>query len=122
MFDLDGHIVGDLRKLAMKRLDQFRRVANAIEKVRVAKRNMLRAGGHLLADVLEHNFAAHNSKDAFVHRHDGAVAAEMFAAAAGFRGADDSIANARDHEVRVLLKRRHPRAVRYFERQTLERT
>ena len=58
MLDLDGDVVGDVGKFRMKCFDKFHRMAYSVEKVRIAERNMLRAGGHLLANVCNHHFAA----------------------------------------------------------------
>jgi hypothetical protein len=69
----------------MKFFDKIHRVTNAVEEIGVAEGNVLCACGDLLADVLNYNVAADDAKDPFVNGDDGAVAAKMFAAAAGFR-------------------------------------
>jgi hypothetical protein len=68
----------------MQRFYQWNRVAHTIKEIRVAERDVLRTGGDLLANIREHNFAINDAKDAFVHRHNGAMAAKMLATAAGF--------------------------------------
>ena len=85
MFDFYGDVVRHLGKLAVKFFDEIHRVTNAIEKVRITERDVLRARGHLSPNVLHHNVTADDAKDAFVNRDDGAMAAKVFAAATGFR-------------------------------------
>ena len=41
-------------------------------------------GVNLLANVCEHHLRLHHAKSSLVHRHHGAMAAQMFAAPAGF--------------------------------------
>ncbi len=121
MLDLDRHVVADPRKFAVKRLHKLHRVPDPIEKVRIAKRNMLRPRRHLLANVRKHHLAAHNSKHAFVHRHDRTVPAKMFAPAAGLRRSHHAIAVARNHQMRIFLQPRHPRSIRHLKRQPIQR-
>src|SRR5216684_428151 len=64
---------------------KFHGVADAVKEVWIAEGDVLRPGGHLAANVFEHHVLADNSEDSFVNRHDGAMAAEMLAAAARFR-------------------------------------
>src|SRR6266851_5724605 len=85
VFDLDGHIIGHVGKFAVKLLDEFHGMTNAIKKIRIAKSNVLRSRGHLPANVFEHDVAADDSKDSFVDRHDGAMPAKVLATAACFR-------------------------------------
>ena len=85
VLDFYGDVVGYVGKFTVKFFDKLHRVTNAIEEVRIAEGNVLRALGDLLADILHHDVAADDSKHAFVNRDDGAMAAKVFAAAAGFR-------------------------------------
>ena len=85
VLDFYGDVVGHVREFAMKFFDQRNGVADAIEKIWIAERNVLRAGGHLAANVFQYNFARHDAENSVVHRHDRAMAAQMLAAAAGFR-------------------------------------
>jgi hypothetical protein len=101
----------------MKRLDEFHGVTDAVEEIRIAEGDVLRAGGHLAANVFEHHLAADDSKHALVNRHDRAVAAKMLAAAARFRRANDAKAISGNNEVRVLLHRRHSGSIRHLELQ-----
>ncbi len=105
----------------MKFLNEIHSVTDAIEEVRIAEGNVLRAGGHLLADILHHDVAADDSKDAFVNRDDGTMAAKMFAAAAGFRRADEAESAAGNDEMSVLFDGRHIRAVWDFKIEAFER-
>src|SRR6266403_3871663 len=92
VLDLDRYVVGELRKFPVEFLNEFHGVANAVEEVRIAERNVLRAGSRLAAHVLANNVAADDSKDTFIDRHDWTVPAKMFATAAGFRRTHDAIA------------------------------
>src|SRR6266566_1847255 len=79
MFDLDRDVVAQPRKLAVQRLHDSDRMPNAIEKIRIPKRDVPRPARHLLPHVFEHNFALHHAKIAFVHRHNRTVTAQTFA-------------------------------------------
>src|SRR6266404_5613701 len=91
----------------MKRRNEFHGVTDAVEEIRIAEGDVLRAGGHLAANVFEHHLAADDSKDALIDRHDGAMAAKMLAAAARFRRTNDAKAISGNDEMRILLHRGH---------------
>src|SRR5580704_18548740 len=116
MFDLNGDVVGDRGKFFVKQFDNFQRMPDAVKKIRIAKRYMLRPGGDLAADILEHHFTLHDSKNPFIDRYNRAVAAEMLAAAAGFRRAHHTITSARDREMRVCFDGREAATIRHLER------
>src|SRR5665213_3489245 len=84
VLDLDGYVVAEIWEFFVQRFDYRQRVRGAVEEIGIAEADVLRAGGDLLADVFEHYFALHDAERAVVHRDNWAVAAEMFAAAAGF--------------------------------------
>src|ERR1700682_2795721 len=98
-----GDVIGHVREFAVKFFDERNGVAYAIKKVRVAERDMLRTRGYLMANVLKYNFSRHDPENAVVYRHDGAMAAQMLASAAGFRRADNAITVARNNEMSVFL-------------------
>src|SRR5437868_11463185 len=81
---------------------------------------MLRASSDLLADVGEDDLAVHDAEDTFIDRHDGAMAAEMFATAAGLGGTDDAKAIAGNYEVGVLRDGRQVDAIGDLELEALE--
>src|SRR5258706_6880366 len=83
MLDLDGRVVGDERKLAMQFLNDAHRVGGSIEEIGIAEGDVLRAGGDLLANIVQHYVALDDAEVALINRHNRAVAAQMFAAAAG---------------------------------------
>ena len=68
----------------VQRLDDGHRVAGAVEEIGIAEGDVLRAGGDLAANVFEHDIGLHDAKHAAVDGYDGAVAAEMLAAARRF--------------------------------------
>lgn len=121
MLDFYGHVVRDAGKVAVKFFDQFEGVADAVEKIGIAKRDVLCARGDLLADILQDGVAADDAKNAFVYGHDWTMPAEMFAAAAGFRRTNKPEAAAGNDEVSVFLDGRKAGAVRNFERKAFER-
>src|SRR5262245_20616806 len=53
VFDFDGYVVRELRKLPMQVLDDADSVSNAVEKVWISKRDVLRTGSDLLANIGE---------------------------------------------------------------------
>src|ERR1700687_4730078 len=114
MLDFYGCVVSDLGEFAMELLHQRNRMADAIEKVWIAKRNMLCAARDLPADVFHHNFAWHDAKNTVVYRHNRAVPAQVLASPASFRGAYNAVAVAGNNQVRVLLHLRQTRAVRHL--------
>ncbi len=69
----------------MQGFDERNGMPNSIEKIWIAERDVLRASCHLLPNVRENHFPVHDAKNAIVYRHNRAMAAEMFAPAAGFR-------------------------------------
>src|SRR5271154_2988407 len=101
MLNLYGGVVGDLRKFAMKGFDNGNGMTDRIEKIGIAKSDMLRPRGYLLANTRQHDFRVNQSKRAVVDGNDGTVAAVMFAAAAGFGVADGTMFAAGKNEMRV---------------------
>jgi hypothetical protein len=85
----------------MQRFHQWNRVARTVEKIRIAKSDVLRSGGNLLADICQYYFAIDNPKDSVVHRHDRAVPTEMLATAARFGVTGDAMLSAWQNQMRV---------------------
>ncbi len=121
MLDLDGHVVGDVRKFAVERFYKLHRVPDSVEKIRIAKRNVLRAGRYLLANIRKHDLAVHNAKNALVHRDNRTVPAKMLATTAGFRRSDHSITIARNNQVSIFLELGHSGTIRHLKVQPLQR-
>src|SRR5580693_3044376 len=101
MLDLDRCVVGELREFAMQLFNERYRVAYTIKKIGVAKGDVLRAGGDLLADIREDDFAIDDAKDPVVHRHDRAVPTEMLAASARFGVTGDAMFAVGQDQMRV---------------------
>ena len=101
VLDFDDGVVGEAGKFAMQRCDEGKGVADAVEKIGIAERDVLRASGNLLADVREDDFAIHDTKHAVVNGDNGTVAAEMFAAAAGFGEANGAVFAGGQNQMRV---------------------
>ena len=72
----------------------------AVEKIGIAESHVRRARGDLLANIVEHDVALHHAKLALINRHDRTMAAQMFAAAAGF-GVSDGLADAAVSEMGI---------------------
>ncbi len=69
---------------AMQRVHDSHGVRGPVEEIGIAEGDVLGARGHLLANVGEHDLRLHHAKTSLIHRHHGAMAAQMFAASAGF--------------------------------------
>lgn len=91
VLDLDSRVVTDRGKFPVKLLHQFHRVANSVEKIRIAESNVLRPGGNLLANIFKHDLAVYHAENAVVDRNDRAVAAKMLASSARFRVAGNAV-------------------------------
>src|SRR5579864_389103 len=120
VLDFYGYVVGHIRKFAVESFDEFDGMANAVEEIGIAKRNVLRASSHLATNIFKNNVAADDAKHAFVNGHNRTVAAKMFAAAAGFGGANDAIAVTGNDEVSVLFHQGQTCTVRHFKVQAFE--
>jgi hypothetical protein len=99
----------------MERPHQCDGVADAVEEIGIAKRDMLRARRHLAANILQHDVALHDAELPLVDRHNRTMPAQVLAAAAGFRIAHRAPRSAGKHELRVLRQRRQTAAVRHEE-------
>src|SRR5271154_3471343 len=111
MFNLDGDVVGQLRKFAMQRLNNRQRMRGTIEKVRIAEGNVLRPSLNLLANIFQYHVAIDNPKCAVVNRHNRAVTAVMLAAAAGFRITNRARLPGGHDEPRIFLEWDHSSAI-----------
>ena len=85
VFDLDGHVVGQVREFRMQRPNQTHGVAGPVEEIRVAEGDMARPRRHLVADVCQDHAGVHHAEAPAVDGHHRTVPAEMLAPAAGFR-------------------------------------
>ena len=84
MLDLDRDVVRDLRKLRMERARDGNGVADAVEEVRVAERDVSGARGDLPSDVRHDDLRGHYPEAPVVDGHNRAVTAAVLAAAARF--------------------------------------
>src|SRR5262249_17567647 len=81
VLDLYGDVIGEVRKLPVQLAHDVLGMRNAIEKIRVAKSNVLSPCRNLLPDIADHNFSRNDAKLAGINRDDGTVPAKMFASA-----------------------------------------
>ena len=86
-------------------------MAGAIEKIGVAERDMLSAGGHLGANVFKDDIPLHNTEAALVDRDHGTMAAQVLAPAAGL-GIPHAPCAAVHGQLRICFERRQAAAVR----------
>ena len=114
MLHLDGDVVAEPGPLRVQRFDDGDGVAGAVEEIGVAESDVGGAGGHLAADVLEHDIRLHDAEEAAVDGDHGAVAAEVLAAAGGF-GVADAAGAVLDDELRVGAERGQALAVGHQE-------
>jgi hypothetical protein len=121
MLDFYRDIVAHVGKFAMQLADNGERVRAAVEKVGIAKGDVLGSRANLPADVFEHNLSWDDAKNTVVDGHNRAVTAEMLAAAAGLGVTRDEMAAAGQHHVRVFVQRRKASAVGHDEMKTIER-
>ena len=89
--DLHGDVVGELGEAGVECADQRQGVARAVEEVRVAEGQVLRAGGNLLRHVREDHLLGDDAEAPVVDRDHRAVAAGVLAAAAGLGVAGDPL-------------------------------
>ena len=103
-----------LGKLAGEPLDDRHRVADTVEEVRVAERDVPGARRDLRANVGHDDVDRDDAESAVVDRHDRTVAAPVLAAAAGL-GVAGRPAFAAPLQRRVLRERRQSAAIRHEE-------
>src|SRR5579862_1178695 len=103
VLDLDGGVVGETRKLLMQCLHDAHGVRGAVEKIRIAERDMLGSRPHLLPDVLDHHLGLNDPKRASIDRYDRTMPAQMFASPTGF-GVTGELGVAADAQLGVLFE------------------
>ena len=114
MFNFDGGVVGELRMLGVKGFDDARGVGDAVKKIGITEGDVFGAGLHLLANVRQDDFLRDDAKLAVVNRDDGAMAAEVFAAARGFGVTGGAMLAGRENDVRVFFQGRKAGSVGNF--------
>src|SRR5690348_122622 len=120
VLDLDCNVEGKLRKFPVHGFNNGKRMGGSVEEIRIAKTDMLGAGLNLFANVFEYNLPLHNPEDAVVNGNNGAMAAQVFAPAAGFRVAGNFESSVWHQEVGVLAERRKIGAIWRDEAEALE--
>ena len=120
VLDLRGEVEGDRREARVERGGHPQRVAGPVQEVGITERDVRDALCDLAPDVVEHDLERYGEEAAAIERGDGAMAAEVQAAARRFRVAGEPLA-ARLREARVALRRRQPAAARDREVELLER-
>src|SRR5487761_438477 len=90
--------------LVVQRRYNVQRVPDAIEKIRVAKRDVPRTRGHLAANIFKHYLRLHHTKSSAIDRRHRAVSAQVLAAAARLRIADHTRPAARMLKMRVTCE------------------
>src|ERR1041384_6544533 len=90
MFNLNGHIVGQLWKFRMQCLHQGDGMPDTVKKIRIAEGDVLSPGRDLLSDILQDHVTLHNAKTSLIDRHNRAMAAQVLTATARLGVARDS--------------------------------
>src|ERR1039458_10403869 len=90
VLDLDGDVVSQRGPFAVEGLDDGDSMAGAVEEIGVAEGDVLRAGGHLPADVLQYHLPLHDAENTPIDRDHRAMPADEFAAPAGFGGSGEA--------------------------------
>ena len=67
VLDLDCDVVGERRPFAVECFKDRDGVARTVEEIGVAEGDVLRAGGDLAANVLEHDFGLHDAEETAVY-------------------------------------------------------
>src|SRR5258705_9728397 len=86
-------------------------MAGAVEKIGVAKGDVFSAGGHLLANIGQHDLMLHDTEASVVDRHNGAMSAQVFATPAGLGVTDRHMLSVAGDEVSILVQPGQPGAV-----------
>jgi len=94
-------------------LQHAQRVGGAVEKIRVAEGDVLRACHHLLFDVGQHYVHLDRAELALIHRHHRAMPAQVLAAARGLGKADNFFAAVGQVEVGVAGEFGQSAAIRW---------
>src|SRR5258705_6881837 len=105
MLDLDRDVVGEARELIAEMLNDPPGVRRAVEKIRIAEADVLRACLNLRADVVDDDVDRHCIKASLVDRHNRTVSAQMFAPARGV-GASNRTRRAIGHLQRCVTSER----------------
>ncbi len=97
MLDFDRDVISKRREFTVHLPNDAHAMRGTVKKVRIPERDVLCSGFHLLPYVREDNISRNHAKMAVIHRHDRAVAAEMFTAAARLRVPGDAFRYAIEH-------------------------
>jgi len=121
MLDLYRCIVGEVGEFLVELFDQWDAVTDSVEEVGIAKGDVFGAHLHLLRDVLDDNVSLNDSEFSSVDRDNGAVSAEVLAAACGLGVAYGLPEVWRDLELSVFAEFGQPGSVRREEVLSVER-
>src|SRR5215471_20907549 len=84
MLDLDCRVVGHIREFGIERTDNVCRMRRAIEKIRIAERDVPGPCCYLLPDIVQHCLPLNYTEMSVIHRNNGTMPAKMLAASARF--------------------------------------
>jgi len=115
MLDLDGYVISQTGKLAMKISYQRNGVTYGIEEIRIPESDVLRASLHLLANIRENDFLLYDPKLSSIDGDDWAMLAEVLASAAGFSVPDHSVRTVRTRQLGIVLQFRKRMSIRDYE-------
>jgi hypothetical protein len=87
----------------MHQVDQLQRMADTVEKIGIAKRNVLGTHLDLSGNIAEDDGSLHNPKFSLIDRHDRTMSAEMFAAPASLSVSNNALLTIWKVQVCVML-------------------
>jgi hypothetical protein len=116
VLNLDGRVERDVRECFVQGAREPQAMGGTVKEVRVAEGDMGCPFFHLLPDVFHHHAYRNDAELSLVHRHDGAVPAQVLAATAALGESGDSGRSVREHQVSVARELRQAAAVRHLER------
>ena len=115
VLDLDGDVIREFGKLGMQRPDGCDSVSRPVEKIRIAKGDVLGTLRHEIPNVGHDNLSLDDTEPAVIDGHDRTMPAAMFASATRLRVADDASAVIRPNQSYVSVKGGQTAAVRLQE-------
>src|SRR6266700_3532613 len=91
VFNLNRYIIGKLGKLRMQGLHQGDSMPNAVEKIWIAKGDVLGPSRDLLSDIRQDHITLHNPETPLIDWYNGAMAAQVLTATARLGVARDAL-------------------------------
>src|SRR3989441_2969933 len=120
VFNLNRYIIGKLGKLRMQCLHQGDSMTNAVEKIRIAKGDVLGPSRDLLSDIRQDHVTLHNPETPLIDWHNRAMAAQVLTATARLGIARDALLFWPHDEARISERRGENLAVLHHQALALQ--